>query len=110
MLSSMKELVKHVSSLVNVCGDKPAYSPVAKASSGVKASSGTLMDVVDMDMLNRLTHPQLVELYNKYLSWEPKPELASYHIAFIKQYLTLLVYYQEHRTYWVWVTKISNFR
>ena len=41
----MKELVKHVSSLVNVCGDKPAYSPVAKASSGGKASSGTLMDV-----------------------------------------------------------------
>jgi hypothetical protein len=61
----MKELVKHVSSLVNVCGDKPAYSLVAKASSGVKASSGTLMDVVDMDMLNRLTHPQLIELYNK---------------------------------------------
>ena len=44
------------------------------------------------------THPQLVELYHKFLSWEPKPELASYHIAFIKQYLTLLVYYQEHRT------------
>jgi hypothetical protein len=67
MLSSMKELVKHVSSLANVCGDKPAYSLVAKASSGVKASSGTLMDVVDTDMLNRLTHPQLVELHNKFL-------------------------------------------
>ncbi len=113
----MKELVKHVSSLVNVCGDKPAYSLVAKESSGVKASSGTLMDVVDTEMLNRLTHPQLVELYNKFLSWEPKPELASYHIAFIKQYLTLLVYYQEHRTcrvpervnrtlfHWIWNQK-----
>ncbi len=46
VLSTMKELVKHVSSLVNVCGDKPTYSPVAKASSGGKASSGTLIDVI----------------------------------------------------------------
>ena len=94
----MKELVKHVSSFVNVCGDKPAYSPVAKASSGGKASSGTLMDVVDTDMLDRLAHPQLIELYNKLVSWDPKPELASYHISFLKNYLTLLVHYQEHRT------------
>jgi hypothetical protein len=94
----MKELVKHVSSLGNVCGDKPDYSPVAKASSGVKASSGTLMDVIDTDMLKKLTHPQLIGLYNKLVSWDPKPELASYHISFLKNYLTLLVYYQEHRT------------
>jgi hypothetical protein len=53
----MKELVKHVSSLVNVSGDKPAYSQVAKVSSGAKASSGTLMDAVDTEMLNRITRP-----------------------------------------------------
>jgi hypothetical protein len=92
MLSLVKELVKHVSSLGNVCGDKPTYSPAAKA------SSGTLRDEVDLELLNKLTHPQLVQLYNKFLSWEPKPELASYHISFIQNYLNLLVYYQEHRT------------
>jgi hypothetical protein len=113
----MKELVKHVSSLVNVCGDKPDYSPVAKASSGGKASSGTLMDVINTDMLKKLTHPQLIELYNKLVSWDPKPELATYHISFMKQYLTLLVYSQEHRTcqvpervnktlfHWIWNQK-----
>jgi hypothetical protein len=88
----MKELVKYVSSLGNVCGDKPTYSPAAKA------SSGTLKDEVDLELLKKLTHPQLVELYNKFLSWEPKPELASYHISFIQNYLSLLVYYQEHHT------------
>ncbi len=92
----MKELVKHVSCLVNVCGDKPDYSPVAKASSGGKASSGTLMDVIDTDTLKKLTHPQLIGLYNKLVSWDPKPELASYHISFLKNYLTLLVYYPEN--------------
>ncbi len=88
----MKELVKHVSSLGIVCGDKPTYSPAAKASSGM------LKDEVDLDLLKKLSHPQLVELYDKFLSWEPKPELDSYHISFIKHYLSLLVYYQEHRT------------
>jgi hypothetical protein len=93
------------------------FSPVAKASSGGKASSGTLMDVIDMDTLKKLTHPQLIELYNKLVSWDPKPELASYHISFLKNYLTLLVYYPEHRTcrvpervnktlfHWIWNQK-----
>jgi hypothetical protein len=57
-----------------------------------------LRDEVDVELLKKLTHPQLVELYNKFLSWDPKPELASYHISFIQNYLALLVYYQEHRT------------
>jgi hypothetical protein len=44
-----------------------------------------LKDEVDLELLKKLTHPQLVELYNKFLSWEPKPELASYHISFIQK-------------------------
>jgi hypothetical protein len=82
----MKELVKYVSSLGTVCGDKPTYSPAAKA------SSGTLRDEVDLELLKKLTHPQLVELYNKFLSWEPKPELASYHISFIQNKNNIISY------------------
>ncbi len=82
----MKVLVKQVSSVVNVCGDKPTFSPAGKA------SSGTLKDEVDGELLKKLSHPQLIALYKKFISLEPKPELASYHISFIKNYMSLLVY------------------
>jgi hypothetical protein len=80
------------SSLEQVLGEKPTYSPAAKSCSGM------LKDEVDLELWNKLTHPQLVELYQKFMSWEPKPELTSYHISFIKNYLSLLVYFQEHLT------------
>jgi hypothetical protein len=88
----VKVLVKQVSSLVKVLGEKPTSAPAGKG------SSGTLKDEVDGELLNKLTHHQLVDLYQKFLNLEPKPELASYHISFLKNYLSLLVYFQEHCT------------
>jgi hypothetical protein len=69
---------------------KPTSAPAAKG------SSGSFKPDVDGEFLNNLTHPQLIDLYQKFLIWEPKPELASYHISFIKNNLSLLVYFQEH--------------
>jgi hypothetical protein len=62
MLAAVKELGKQVSSLDNVCGDKPTYSPAGKA------SSGTLKDEVDGELLKKFSHPQLVALYDKFIS------------------------------------------
>jgi hypothetical protein len=92
MLATVKELVKQVTSLVKVLGEKPTYSPAGKASSGM------LKDEVDGELLKELSHPQLIALYEKFIRWELKPELTSYLISFIKNYLSLLFYYQEHCT------------
>jgi hypothetical protein len=92
---AVKELVKQVSSLVKVLGDKPTYAPAARG------SSGSFKDDIDGELLNKLSHPQLKYLYHKFLSWDPKPELTTYHISFMKNYLSLLVYYQERHMCWV---------
>jgi hypothetical protein len=44
----------------------------------------------------KLKNKKLVELYQDLLAWEPHPELASYHISFLKNYLALLVNFQQH--------------
>jgi hypothetical protein len=49
-------------------------------------------------LLNNLKHKQLVDLYQELAGWEPHPQLASYHISFLKNYLALLVHFQQHRT------------
>jgi hypothetical protein len=67
-----------VPSLVKVLGEKPTSAPAARG------SSGSFQPDVDGELLNRLTHPQLTDLYQKCFRWEPKPELTSYHISFIK--------------------------
>jgi hypothetical protein len=54
-----------LSSLINVCGDKLTISPAGKA------SSGTLKDEVDGELLKKLSHPQLIALYEKFISWNP---------------------------------------
>ena len=52
----------------------------------------------DEELLNKLKSKKLGELYLDLLAWEPHPELASYHISFLKNYLALLVHFQQHRT------------
>ncbi len=39
---------------------------------------------VDEELLNKLKHKQLVDLYEELAGWEPHPQLASYHISFLK--------------------------
>jgi hypothetical protein len=52
----------------------------------------------DEELLNKLKKKKLLELFQDLLAMEPHPELASYHISFIKNYLALLVNFQQHRT------------
>jgi hypothetical protein len=88
----MTEVVKLLSQLVKVCGDAKASSSVAQGSA-VKLRSD-----FDEEMLNKLKNKQWVGLYQVLAAWEPHPELASYHISFLKNYLALLVHFQQHRT------------
>jgi hypothetical protein len=89
---AMNEVVKLLSQLVKVCG-------YAKVSSSV-AQGFAVKFKADFDevLLNKLKNKKLVELYQDLLAWEPHPELASYHISFLKNYLALLVHFQQHRT------------
>ena len=89
---AMNEVVKLLSQLVKVCGDAKASSSVAQGSA-VKFKAD-----FDEEMLNKLKSRKLLELYQDLLAWEPHPELASYHISFLKNYLALLVHFQQHRT------------
>jgi hypothetical protein len=88
----MNEVVKLLSQMVKVCGDAKASSSVAQGSA-VKFKAD-----FDEELLNELKSRKLVELYQDLLAWEPHPELASYHISFLKNYLALLVHYQQHRS------------
>ncbi len=54
-----------VSSLLKVQGEKLTSAPSAKG------SSGSFKADVDGELLNKLTHPQLIALYQKFLIWEP---------------------------------------
>ncbi len=78
--------------VVKVCGDAKASSSVAHGSA-VKFKTD-----FDEELLNKLKSWKLVELYQDLLAWEPHPELASYHISFLKNYLALLVHFQQHQT------------
>jgi hypothetical protein len=89
---AMNEAVKLLLQLVKVCGDGKASSSVAQGSA-VK-----FKEDFDEELLNKLKSRKLVELYQDLLAWEPHPELASYHISFLKNYLALLVHFQQHRT------------
>jgi len=82
---AMTEVVKLLSQLVKV------FSVVQGSAVKFKAD-------VDEELLNKLKHKQLVELYQQLAGWEPHPELATYHISFLKNYLALLVHFQQHRT------------
>jgi len=88
----MNEVVKLLSQMVKVCGDAKASSSVAQGSA-VKFKAD-----FDEELLNELKSRKLVELYQDLLAWEPHPELASYHISFLKNYLALLVHFQQHQT------------
>ena len=92
---AMTEVVKLLSQLVKVGGEAKASSSVAQGSA-VKFKAD-----VDEELLNKLKHKQLVDLYEELAGWEPHPQLASYHISFLKNYLALLVHFQQHRTSWV---------
>jgi hypothetical protein len=50
---------------------------------------------VDEELLNKLKHMQLVDLYQELAGWEPHPHLATYHISFLKNYLALLVHFSS---------------
>jgi len=89
---AMNEVVKLLSQLVKVCGDAKASSSVAQG------SAAKYMADFDKELLNQLKNRKLVELYQELLCWEPHPELAGYHISFLKNYLTLLVHFQQHQT------------
>jgi hypothetical protein len=89
---AMTKVVKLLSQLVKVCGE-------AKASSSVAQGSAVKFKVdVDEELLNKLKHKHLVDLYQELAGWEPLPHLASYHISFLKNYLALLVHFQQHQT------------
>jgi hypothetical protein len=88
----MTEVIKLLSQLVKVCGAAKASSSVAQGSA-VKFKAD-----FDEEMLNKSKSKQLVELYQDLVAWEPHPELASYHISFLKNYLALLVHFQQHQT------------
>ena len=88
----MTEVVKLLSQLVKVCGDAKASSSVAQGSA-VKFKAD-----LDEEILNKLKSRKLVELYQDLAAWEPHPELASYHISFLKNNLALLVHFQQHQT------------
>jgi len=89
---AITEVVKLLLQLVKVCGEAKASSSVAQGSA-VKFKA-----VLDEELLNNLKNRKLVELYQEVAAWEPHPELASYHISFLKNYLALLVHFQQHRT------------
>jgi hypothetical protein len=84
-----------LSLLVKVTDSSNAPTPVARA------VGGRYNDEIDQDLLKKLMHPELFLLYGEFLSWEPKPELATYDISIMKHYLLLLVHFQEHRMCWV---------
>jgi hypothetical protein len=86
---TMNEAVKLLSQLVKVCGDGKASSSVAQGSA-VKFKA----DFVE-ELLKKLKSKQLVELYQDLVAY---PELASYYISFLKNYLALLVHFQQHQT------------
>ena len=86
---AMTEVVKLLSQLVKVCGEAKASSSVAQGSA-VKFKAD-----VDEELLNKLKHKQLVDLYEELAGWEPHPQLASYHISFLKNYLALLVHFSS---------------
>ena len=88
----MTEVVKILSQLVKVCGEGKASSSV------VQGSALKFKADVDEELLNKLKHKQLVDLYQELAGWEPHPHLATYHISFLKNYLALLVHFQQHRT------------
>jgi len=89
---AMNKVVKLLSQLIKVCGD-------AKASSFVAQGSAVKYKVdFDKELLNQLKNRKLFKLYQELLAWEPHPELAGYHISFLKNYLALLVHFQLHQT------------
>jgi hypothetical protein len=59
-----------------------------------KEKSATYKAGINEALLNQLNKGKLVELYSALLSWEPHPELASYRISFLKNYLSLLMHFQ----------------
>jgi hypothetical protein len=77
---AMTEAVKLLSQLVTVFGEGEVSSSVAPGSA-VKFRAD-----VDEELLNKLKHKQLVDLYQELAGWEPHPQLASYHISFLKNY------------------------
>jgi hypothetical protein len=89
---AMNEVVKLLSQLVKVCGDAKASSSVAQG------SAAKYMADFDKELLNQLKNRMLVTLYKELLSWEPHPELASYHISCLKKHLALRVHFQQHQT------------
>jgi dTDP-4-dehydrorhamnose 3,5-epimerase-like enzyme len=80
---------------VEVCGDAKASSSVAQG------SAARFKAEIDEALLNELNKGKLVELNSELLSWEPHPELAGYHISFLKNNLSLIVHFQNHKTSWV---------
>jgi hypothetical protein len=64
------ETVKLLSQLVKVCGEGKVSSSVAQGSA-VKFKAD-----VDEELLSKLKHKQLVELYQELAGWEPHAHLA----------------------------------
>jgi hypothetical protein len=77
ILVEVNDLIKQVSSLMNTLGEQQTSTAAARR------SSESCKDETDEELHNKLQHPQLKELYGNFLSWEPKPEPASYHISFM---------------------------
>jgi hypothetical protein len=92
---TMNEVVKHLLQLVKVCSQAKASPSVAQG------SAARYKDDFNEALLNQLKNGKLVKLYEELVSWEPHPVLASYHISFLKNYLSLLVHFQKHQMSWV---------
>jgi hypothetical protein len=87
---AINKVVKLLLQLVKVCSDAKASSSVAQGSAAKYKAD------LNKELLNQLKNGKLVKLDEELLSWEPHPELASYHISFLKNYLALLVHFQQH--------------
>jgi hypothetical protein len=85
---AMNKVVKHLSQLVKVCSQPKAPPSVAQG------SAARYKDDIDEALLNQLKNGKLVKLYGEPVSWEPHQELASYHVSFLRNYLSNLVHFQ----------------
>jgi hypothetical protein len=89
---AMNKVAKLLLQLVQVCGNAKVSSSVAQG------SAAKYKAYFDKEVLNQLKNRKLVKLYEELLPWEPHPELAGYQFSFLKNYLALLVHFQQQQT------------
>ncbi len=72
---AMNQIVKYLSHFVEVC------SPAKPSPFVAQGSAARYKEDINEALLNQLKNGKLAELYQELGSWEPHPELASYHVS-----------------------------